>query len=146
VEVLRVHINIWGVVWDGGSVFAQYEGHLNGKRYRELLEEHLTPQLENIVGRTWLMDNISIHKTKAVLGWFAEHHINVVFLPPRTPEFNCIEECWGWMKQRVIEAEPKNAVDLRAELDAAGDALPQDIINSFLLNAQQHVRDNAAQE
>ena len=41
VRTLRCHVNIWGAVWDKGSIFAQFDGHFNTDMFIELLTAHL---------------------------------------------------------------------------------------------------------
>ena len=43
VEHLYVGVNVWGVVWNTGSVFAQYRGQLTSRAIYNLLMLHLQP-------------------------------------------------------------------------------------------------------
>jgi len=140
VDKLRCHVNVWGMVWDGGSVFGQFVGHFNTDGFIQVLDENLLPQKENLAGRTFLIDRHPVHRTKRVRAWFARHGFNIVMLPTHTPEFNGIEGCWSWIKQYVRQMRPTSEVALRADLDAAGDALPQDVINGHILEAQNTIR------
>jgi transposase len=140
VETLRCHLNIWGVVWDEGRIFAQYDGHLSGQGFVNLLKEHLLPERENLGDRPLLLDNAPCHRANIVRRWCEDNNIPVRFLPPRSPEFNAIEDCWAWLKQRVRADGPSDETDLRASMDAACDALPQAVIRAHLRHAQHCVR------
>ena len=143
VATLRCHVNIWGVVWDEGSIFAQFDGHLNTDLFIELLEEHLLPLKENLVGRTLLIDQHSVHKTKTVKDWLTSHSFSYLFLPTHSPRFNGIEECWSWMKRWVRKLSPRDENELRLAIQEASELLPQDVIRAHLGHAQRSIRDYA---
>ena len=48
-----------------------------------------------------VLDNHSAHHTHLVRDAFHEFNIIPHFIPPYTPEFNCIEALWGWVKRDV---------------------------------------------
>lgn len=66
--------------------------------------------LENVVakypeGKTVLiLDNARIHHAKLLQTFLKEHeaHLELMFLPPYSPQLNIVEGLWGWMKQSVI--------------------------------------------
>ena len=98
VAVLRCHVNIWGVVWDGGSVFVQYQPHLTAAAYIDLLDEHLLPHKENLRNRVFLLDRHSAHTAKVTRRWLESHGLVYKLLPTHSPQFNAIEKCWSWIK------------------------------------------------
>ena len=66
--------------------------------------------LESVVARypgervVMILDNARIHHAK-LLQPFLEEHTNtlqLLFLPPYSPQLNLIEELWGWLKKSVI--------------------------------------------
>jgi transposase len=143
VEKLRCHVNIWGMVWDEGSVFAQFEGHFNTDAFIEVLDEHLLPHKENLAGRTFLLDRHPVHRTKRLRAWFELHGFKIVMLPTHSPQFNGIEGCWSWIKHYVQQMGPTSEVGMRADVDAAGDAITLEVIEAHLSHAQKTIRDYA---
>jgi transposase len=49
-----------------------------------------------------ILDNGSIHKSKKVHKFIKKHGwVELLYLPPYSPEFNPIERFWHWLKQKV---------------------------------------------
>ena len=101
VDVLRCHVCMWGVVWDGGAVFAQYDGHLTAASYIDLLDEHVLPHKDNLRHRVFLLDRHAAHTAKVTQRWLARNDLAHEVLPTHSPQFNAIEGCWAWIKQRA---------------------------------------------
>lgn len=51
-----------------------------------------------------VLDNSRIHHTKLIQPFSEEnkHRIELVFLPPYSPNMNLIEGLWGWLKSNII--------------------------------------------
>ena len=51
-----------------------------------------------------ILDNTRIHHAKLLQDFLEENRerLELVFLPPYSPNLNKIEELWGWMKDSVI--------------------------------------------
>ena len=51
-----------------------------------------------------ILDNARIHHAQLLQGFLEENRerLELVFLPPYSPNLNKIEELWGWMKDSVI--------------------------------------------
>ena len=60
------------------------------------VREILTPVLEK--GDVVVMDNLTSHKTRCVQAAFAELEVEVLYLPPYSPDLNPIELCWSKFK------------------------------------------------
>lgn len=63
-----------------------------------------------------ILDNARYHKTKNVLKAFKEENIEVLFLPPYSPELNPIEKYWANMK-RWMRNNLKNIQDSMLAID-----------------------------
>jgi transposase len=49
-----------------------------------------------------ILDNGSIHKSKKARGFIKKHDwVELLFLPPYSPEYNPIERFWLWLKHKV---------------------------------------------
>ena len=140
VETLRCSINLFGMVWEGGRIFVTYRGHLTAATCIDLLEELVIPAKENMGHRTFLMDRAPAHHAKATRKWLTEHDLDYLYLPPHSPQFNAIEECWAWIKHHVRRAEPKTHDELYTATQAACDAIPKDVAMAYLKHAEKSVR------
>ncbi|NRU37443.1 transposase [Clostridium beijerinckii] len=51
-----------------------------------------------------ILDNARIHHAKLIQPFLTEvkDRLELMFLPPYSPEFNLIEGLWGWLKSSVI--------------------------------------------
>lgn len=89
------------------------------KRSVEFIEFLGDILLKNPVGTIYvLLDNTSIHKSKATLRWVAEHErIRLVFLPAYSGhDYNPAEKVWWYLKGKVAA---NRCFKTLAELDAA---------------------------
>ena len=123
VEHLYIKANVWGVVWGGGSVFAQFDGNLTSRDVYNLLMEHLEPHCLGLAGRTLVADGASVQWTKEVRELYQELGIEPLKLPPRSPRFNAIERCWGWIKHRVKRQSLSTLTELQQAMTIAYNAL-----------------------
>ena len=140
VSKLRSAIHIWDVVWNKDRIFRIYDGHLTASKYMDLLEENILSEKENLAGRVYLLDRHPAHTAKATQRWLARHNLEYKLLPTHSPQFNAIEMCWAWIKDRVRELGPDSPEMLRAHLESAFDAIRQQHIRNYLQHAQDNVR------
>ena len=141
VEHLYPKVNVWGVVWDGGSVFAQFDGSLTSRDVYNLLMEHLEPRCLGLAGRTLVADGASVQWTREVRELYEDMGLEGLKLSPRSPRFNAIERCWGWIKQRVKKQSPATRAQLQAAMANACNALPVPVIQGFIRETRQHIRE-----
>jgi len=134
VDNIKAHAQIWGVVWWGGKVFRRYEGYMNSSLYQQLLTTYFAPHLSNRRHLFFYQDNIPLHKTPAMLTWFEENRLELIDVPAYSPQFNAIEYVWSWLKNYVQKQQPKNKVELEQAIDNGCDAIPQAVINRYILH------------
>jgi transposase len=146
VQKLRCNVNVWGMVWDEGSVFVHFSGYLNTALFIDLLEQHLLPLKESLAGRTLLIDQHPVHRTQTVQRWLTEQGFQFVMLPTHSPRFNGIEECWSWMKRYVRRLSPRDEAELTLAIQEAGELLPPHVITAHLAHAQRSIRECAYRE
>lgn len=73
------------------------------------LEQVLCPRLRP--GQVVVMDNLSAHKRPAVRQLIQQAGAELCYLPPYSPDFNPIEQCWAKVKE-CLRAAKSRALDL----------------------------------
>jgi transposase len=94
-----------------------FKGTLNGERFGEYVKNILAPELKE--GDIVVMDNLSVHKVKDVLKPLFDKGIEVVFLPPYSPDFSPLENFWNEMKIMVRKLKVKVEEKLEEAIDLA---------------------------
>ncbi len=81
---------------NGETAFTTYQGGTTCERFIDYSKNVLAPTLEpdDIV----VMDNMRTHHSKAVKKVIDELKIDVIYLPPYSPDFNPIENMWSKIK------------------------------------------------
>ena len=51
---------------------------------------------------TMVMDNASYQRCKVVMEYACEHEVNLLFLPPYSPNLNLIERLWRFVKKNAL--------------------------------------------
>jgi hypothetical protein len=74
----------------------QFKGCMNKALFKEYLSEKLLPNLPK--NSYLIMDNASFHKGKDIEELFKNHNINLMYLPPYSPDLNPIEKKWSQIK------------------------------------------------
>ncbi len=87
------------------------EAATDGDVFLAYLEHVLCPQLQ--VGDVVVMDNLSAHKVQGVRELITARGAELLYLPPYSPYFNPIEECWSKVKQilRTLKARTAEALE-----------------------------------
>jgi len=88
--------------YETGEVFVTEEEHYDAQVFQSFLEKVVVKyQGEKIV---MILDNARIHHAKLIQPFLEVHkdHLQLVFLPPYSPELNLIEGLWGWLKKSII--------------------------------------------
>jgi transposase len=94
------------------------EGFTDGAVFLAFLREILLPQLHP--GQILIMDNLKAHKVAGVAAACAAAGVRPLYLPPYSPDFSPIEECWSKVKA-ILRA--KAARTLEALEQAIAEAL-----------------------
>jgi transposase len=81
------------MVLEGGTKAAVFEGYLR---------EVLVPALRE--GDVIVMDNLSVHKSERVRELIEGAGVQLLYLPPYSPEFNPIEEAFSKIKNLIRKA------------------------------------------
>jgi len=101
------------------------EAATDGDVFLAYLEHVLCPQLQ--VGDVVVMDNLSAHKVEGVREWITARGAELLYLPPYSPDFNPIEQCWSKVKQilRSLKARTAEALE-HAVAEALAAITPDD--------------------
>lgn len=104
-------IRLGGVIQDATVII---NGPVNGEVFTSYAEHCLAPALRR--GDVVVMDNLSSHKSAAVVRAIEAADAEVWFLPPYSPDLNPIEKLWSKVKAWLRRVRPPN-------FDAIGHAL-----------------------
>jgi transposase len=87
----------------------EVRGSVNGDVFEVFVTEILLPHVKP--GKIVLLDNVPFHHREGIQELIEAQGATVKFLPPYSPEFNPIEECWSkvkaWLRKqaaRTVEA------------------------------------------
>ena len=107
-----------------------YKGTLNGEFFIAYVKECLAPIMSK--GETLILDNLSPHKVKDALKPLTDKGINVIFLPPYSPDFNPIELAWSKIKTYLRKVKARSFNDLFHAIGAAIDTVSVNDILSWV--------------
>mgnify|MGYP001160564371 CR=1 FL=1 len=110
----RKSLSMIAAVTNQGKVrFMIYPGGLKPQRLIAFLQRLIKDARRKVF---LILDNLNVHKAKAVREWLAEHRdrIEVFYLPPYSPELNPTEYFNGDLKGEIQRAiPPKDVQDLK---------------------------------
>ena len=81
---------------NGKTAYTTYSGGTTGDRFVEYLENVLIPTLHE--GDIVIMDNMRSHHVNKVSEVLQKAKIQLLYLPPYSPDLNPIEKMWSKMK------------------------------------------------
>ena len=88
--------------YETGEVYCEEHDTYDAKVFLKFLENVLS---KNISGKTiMILDNARIHHAKLLQEFLKknEERLQLMFLPPYSPNLNLIEGLWKWLKEKVI--------------------------------------------
>ena len=96
-----------------------FEGALNYERFALYVSQFLAPTLRP--GDVLVLDNLAVHKIGGLREWLAERGVQVLFLPPYSPDFSPIEQAWSKLKTALRTAQARSRQALEEAVQAAVD-------------------------
>lgn len=87
------------------------DGALTQYRFAWYITHCLAPTLR--AGDVLVLDNASAHKLAGVAEWLAERGVQLLFLPPYSPDFSPVEQAWSKLKTklRTVQARTRRALE-----------------------------------
>ena len=115
---------------DGSAVYEAYSGGTSGERFIEYLKNNLVPTLRK--GDIVIMDNMRTHHISAVREILEQAGMELLYLPPYSPDLNPIEKLWSKIKSilRKLKARTPETL-LEAIAQAFSCILPSDCVGWF---------------
>lgn len=89
----------------------------------------LGPRLRK--GDVLVLDNLNVHKASQVEVVAALSGAEVIWLPPYSPDFSPIEECWSKIKTLLRAAKARTREELEKALDTAIDQVTKSDIRDW---------------
>lgn len=74
---------------------------MHSEFFEAWFENHFIPTL--LKGTKIVMDNASFHRKNRLNEIASEHGLQIIFLPPYSPELNPIEHFWHWLKKKICD-------------------------------------------
>ena len=111
--------------FEGISVAMSFEGPMNGAVFKVFVEQVLGPTL--VEGDVVVMDNLPAHKVMGIEQAIESRGATLVYLPPYSPDFSPIEQCWSKVKTWLRKAKARDPETLdMAIVDALGEVTASD--------------------
>lgn len=88
--------------YESGRVYVEEHKSYNAEVFLSFLKNVLIQYPQGKI--VMILDNAKIHHAKLLHDFLEENKVRLelVFLPPYSPNLNKIEELWGWLKNSVI--------------------------------------------
>jgi transposase len=111
-------VTLIGAIDENGLLATlSFRGATDTAAMKVYVSEILLPALHP--GDCVVRDNLAVHKTRAVRKLFAEAGIELLFLPPYSPDLNPIEMCWSKLKTYLRSVRARTYETLSDAMSAA---------------------------
>lgn len=105
-------------------------GTTDGLTFEAFISQKLVPKLWK--GACVVMDNCSIHKGEQIEALIQSAGASLIYLPPYSPDFSPIENCWSKIKSILRSIGARNYPDLAKAIEKAFNEVSlKDIQNWF---------------
>ena len=95
-------VTVWGVItYKGAGPIKFLDGHLNGRKYIDLLDNVFVPYYENEmrIDSIFQQDNAPAHRSSEVQCYMEQKMPTILEWPAQSPDINPIENVWHRMKR-----------------------------------------------
>ncbi|HEY9762116.1 MAG TPA: IS630 family transposase [Trichocoleus sp.] len=104
-------------------------GAVDGLLFEAFIAQKLVPKLWQ--GACVVLDNCSIHKGAEIAALIQSAGATVIFLPPYSPEFSPIENCWSKIKSLLRSLKARTYPDLDKAIARAFDQVSLEDIQGW---------------
>ena len=125
---------------EGISAAMSFEGPMNGAVFKVFVEQVLGPTL--IEGDVVMMDNLPAHKVKGIEQAIESRGATLVYLPPYSPDFSPIEECWSKVKTWLRKVEARTIDALYEAIEDAFDQVTMPDISGWFHHCGYAIHSN----
>lgn len=105
--------------YETGEIYCEEHDSYDAEVFLGFLKNLLS---RNTIGKTVvILDNARIHHAKLLQEFLKENEdrLELIFLPPYSPNLNLIEGLWKWLKERVVyNVFYKTAPEIRKNVNA----------------------------
>jgi transposase len=129
---------------DGLLATMSIESPTDSDVFLAYLEQVLCPRLRP--GQLVVMDNLAAHKHPAVRQLIQQAGAELLYLPPYSPDFNPIEQCWAKIKECLRAAKSRTVEVLEAALATAIAIITPDNATAWFRHCGYWVSDTATPE
>ena len=110
------------------------------------LQRVVVPTVENLrqQGRApvFMQDGARPHTAHANLAYLGSKGVLIIEnWPARSPELNPIENLWALIQRKVSDRGPTDEEELRAMVQEEWDAIPQALIDEYVLSFQERLEE-----
>jgi transposase len=104
-------------------------GSIDGLTFEAFIAQKLVPNLWK--GAYVIMDNCSIHLGAEIEAWIKEAGAYLIYLPPYSPDFSPIENCWSKIKSILRSIGARTYPDLAKAIQEAFDKVSLDDLRGW---------------
>lgn len=79
-----------------------------------------------------LQDNAPTHVSEETMNWYEKNGVEVLNLPPHSPDLNVIENVWGAMAQEMAKKSITTEAELRHAVTDTWDEINYDQIRNYI--------------
>ena len=104
--------NMFGALIDGKTLYHEWYDKLNANSFIEFMKRFVET-LDKNKKYVFVFDNGPAHKAKKSIGFLngLGENIFIEFLPPYSPQLNCIETCWKIIRYNVTNSNWFQTID-----------------------------------
>ena len=124
------NVSIIGALGLNG-VIADYSllGATDGLTFEAFISQKLVPKLWK--GACVVMDNCPVHLDQTIHDLIEAAQARLIYLPPYSPDFSPIENCWSKLKSILRTLGPRTYPDLANAIETAFSQVSLDDIRSW---------------